>query len=154
VFLLFFNTRFTRIDPKRYWRELTGTWFMTISYHIDSALNLVSVRANGTLTSEDLLASATQLGADPRLKPLMPSLIDLSEVSDLEITAAGIKTLLPVLRETARRRGAAKAAIVAGSTSNSFMARLFKALAEADGTTMQYQIFENLGDARLWLEAP
>ena len=125
---------------------------MTISYHIDSALNLASVHAGGILTNEDLLDCVRQLRTDPRLEPLMPSLIDLSEVSDLELTATGIKAMLPVLRETDLRRGAAKAALVMGSPANAFMARLFKALAEADGTAVQYRIFDKLSDARLWLQ--
>ena len=66
---------------------------MPADYLIDRAIGVVFSRAWGVLTDADLLEHQRRLGLDPEFNPSWNQLFDFHEVTDVQVTAAGIRTL-------------------------------------------------------------
>jgi hypothetical protein len=115
------------------------------SYLIDPDRRLILSRGWGIVTEGDLLAHARALKIDPGFVTSFRQIVDLRDVTDLEIDASGIRQ---IAIESPFGAGACRA-IVVRSEVNYGMARMFQMLrAEAADNI---QIFRDLSPALSWL---
>jgi hypothetical protein len=122
---------------------------MPITYHIDSARNLVVTHAVGVLTDEDVLRHKHRLAADPDFTAGMCELSDVRGVTDLRITPEGVRAMVSTDVSHASRLQAHKLAIVAAEDVVFGMARMYEVLAERHGPSVG--VFRDVLEAARWL---
>ena len=126
---------------------------MPMSYRIDRAAGIIRISGDGTLTDEDMIACIAALREDGDLRPGMPTLSDMRDVSSLEISPAGIVQMLRVMDRTSGRRGDAKAAIVVSRDLAFGMGRMLASIGEAKHATPRFRVFRDLEAALTWIKA-
>ena len=87
---------------------------MPIGYTIDDARRMVFIRAWGSLTDDQVKAQADALKTDPRFDPNYWALIDLRDVSVVELTAQFIRGYHSRFAPSARRRFVAARGVAFG----------------------------------------
>lgn len=122
---------------------------MPISYEIDTRLGLIRTTATGVLTDADLVAHKRALASDPRIKPGMRELSDVRGVEQLEVTLAGIGTLVSMDAEPAAMFDDYRLAIVASTDVVFGMARLYQQ--RTDEELERVGIFRTMEEAAAWL---
>jgi hypothetical protein len=114
---------------------------MPYSYLIDLERDVVFSRIWGTLTDDDVAGHATGLRADPRFDPELNQIIDMRELSDLQVTSHGVRklaTLVPFDPEARR-------AFVVGTGQAEGLSRVLFTYTEAG--VDQYTLFRDLPPA-------
>lgn len=118
---------------------------MPAAYRIDRERGLVLSRAWGALRDDDIRRHYTELAADPAFDPSFRQLVDLLEVTAVELTGACIA-------EIAKRRDfgpGARRAYVAATDVAYGVARMLEAYAESVGG--EVEVFRDPGSAERWL---
>jgi len=118
---------------------------MPYSYVIDVEREVVFSRIWGTLTDDDVVDHATALKADPRFDAEFNQIIDMRELSDLQVTSPGIRRVahLVPFRPDARR------AFVVGTGQAEALSRIL--FAYTDAGIDQYTLFRELPPAMEWV---
>jgi len=118
---------------------------MANSYLIDSTRNIVFSRAWGILTDDELLWHSRTLRADPRFDPAFRQVGSFLELSEVRVTAEGVRTLaqLNPFNRDSRRAVVAPSDLVFGLT------RMFEAHTNSDPD--QFRVFRALGPAFEWV---
>lgn len=118
---------------------------MPFEYTIDLPRSIVLSRGWGALTDGELVAHARALAVDPRFKPHFRQICSFLEVSDVQVTAAGIRemTLLNPFGAGARRALVVKSDVAFG------MARMYQIM--RDDSPDEVEIFRDLDRALEWL---
>jgi hypothetical protein len=119
---------------------------MPASHHIDVRAGVVFTVLEGHITNEELLEHQQRLSADPNFRPAMNHVIDARSVTDVSVTALGLRLL------TARNNlgPGARRAIIEGDTISSYgYLRMFETLRSQSGSDTK--IFSTVEDARRWL---
>ena len=115
------------------------------SYTILPAARFVYTRGWGVVTDEQLHAHAIALRADPRFQPAFAQLADLRDVSDIQITSAGIRTM-PLLNPFGK---GARRAFVTPNTTAFGLARMYELMKQDDDD--QLMVVREISDALKWL---
>ena len=124
---------------------------MPAEYLIDETLGVVFSRSWGILTNIDLLEHQRRLGQDPQFKPGLSQLFDFREVTDVEVTAAGIQILAD---RTIFGAGARRAFIVhPGAMAMFGVMRMFQTLISDHPDELRVQ-FDHINKARQWIGIP
>lgn len=121
---------------------------MPAAYRIDRERSLVLSRAWGTLTDDDIRRHYDRLRTDPGFHPDMRQLVDLREVTAVEVNARYI-------RESAQRspfRTGVRRAYVATSGVAFGIARMLEAYTDPGGG--EVEVFQDIAVAEGWLAAP
>jgi hypothetical protein len=118
---------------------------MPASYRIDTAAGVVFVTFHGRVTDQDMLEGQRQLAGDPAFRPTMRQCVDARGVTDLSITAAGVRELAKgsIFAPGSRR------AIIAGSETTYGYGRMFQILRDASGD--EVRVFRTVEAAHRWL---
>ena len=118
---------------------------MPYSYWIDLEREVVFSRIWGTLTDEHAAAHATGLKDDPRFDAEFNQILDLRDLTDLQVTNAGIRRVahLVPFRPDARR------AFVVGTGQAEALSRIL--FAYTDEGIDQYTLFRALEPAMEWV---
>ena len=118
---------------------------MAASYRVDAAAGVVFVTFQGRVTDQDMLEGQRQLAGDPAFRPTMHQCVDARGVTDLSITAAGIRELAKgsIFAPGSRR------AIIAGSATIYGYGRMFQILRDTSGDVVR--VFWAVEDAHRWL---
>lgn len=114
---------------------------MPYSYLIDLERDVVFSKIWGTLTDDDVVGHATGLRADPRFDPELNQILDMRELSDLQVTSHGIRklaTLVPFHPEARR-------AFVVGTGQAEALSRVL--FTYTDAGVDQYTLFRDLEPA-------
>ncbi|HEX6038565.1 hypothetical protein [Longimicrobium sp.] len=119
---------------------------MPAAYRIDPERAIVLSRAWGTLGDADITAHYTALAADPAFDPAYRQLVDLREVTAVDLSAAHIAEIAKraVFRPGARRAYVAPTDVAFG------VARMLEAYAESIGGDVE--VFRDLPSAERWLD--
>lgn len=119
---------------------------MPTSYTIDSARNLVYTMFSGATSDLDLIAHISALQADPRFRPDMAELVDLSAITRADVTSSGIRSVArtPLHARTARRAFVAPTDVLFGLT------RMYQSYWN-DGAEDRLAIFRAREPALEWL---
>lgn len=122
---------------------------MPAEYRIDEEFGVVLSRASGRLTDSDLLEHQRQLRSDPAFQPDLNQLFDFRDVTDVEVTAAGIHSLA---ERNPFGSGARRAFVVASQAMYGMM-RMFQILTDTHPDELRV-LFQDLGSANAWLRLP
>lgn len=115
------------------------------SYLIDSTRSIVFSRAWGILTDDELLWHAQTLRADPRFDPAFRQIGNFLDLSEVRVTAEGVRTLAQFNPfNTDSRR-----AIVAPTDLAFGLVRMFEAHTRSDPD--QFRVFRAIGPAFEWV---
>lgn len=124
---------------------------MPADYLIDRALGVVFSRAWGVLTDADLLDHQRRLGQDPEFEPGLNQLFDFHEVTDVEVSAAGVRTLA---ERNLFRAGSRRAFTVRpGEMAIYGLMRMFQILTTEYPDELRVQ-FNDVRKAQEWLGVP
>jgi hypothetical protein len=119
---------------------------MPVSYRIDLRAGVVYSVFEGHVTNEELLAQQQRLAADPDLGPTMNHVIDTRGVTDVSITALGIR----LIASRNNLGPASRRAIIAGAANPSYdYLRMFETLRRQSGADIKF--FSTVEDAHRWL---
>ena len=118
---------------------------MPCSYLIDLQRGLVFSRGWGVFTNEELLWHGRTLRADPRFDPGFRQIVSFLDVTEVRVTAEGVRTLAQInpFRTDSRR------AIVVPSDLIFGLTRMFEAHTNSDQE--QFRVFRELGPAFEWV---
>jgi hypothetical protein len=118
---------------------------MPATFRIDPATHVIYSRGWGVLTDEDIVSNRAALVRDPAFTASSSQLYDFSEVSDLQVTVAGVRLLAQksVFLPTARR------ALVVASDVAYGMARMYAIISNRDEE--HFRIFRTHAAAVAWL---
>jgi hypothetical protein len=109
---------------------------------------LLTGRASGVLDDEALLAYVHRVIADPDYETTSADLFDARGVTDVRLTAEGIRTIAAIIRQSGR--SSARVAVIAESPAMFGMARMFEQLRE----DIEVVVFRDAEAAREWLLTP
>jgi hypothetical protein len=115
------------------------------SYLIDLQRGLVFTRGWGVFTDHELLWHAETLRADPRFDPEFRQVVSFLDVSEVRVTAEGVRALAQInpFRRDSRRAIVVPSDLVFGLT------RMFEAHTNSDQE--QFRIFRVLEPAFEWV---
>ena len=117
---------------------------MPEGYAIDAGRKLVTCRAWGDFTNDDLYEHYRRLAADPAFDPNFAQLGDLAEVTEFSVDSAAIES---AARRNIFASGTARA-IVAPKGVAFGLARMFASYSPED---QMVRVFERLDEAEAWL---
>jgi hypothetical protein len=117
---------------------------MPTSYRIDVRAGVVYSVLEGHVTNEELLDHQQRLGADPDFRPTMNHVIDTRGVTDVTLTALGLR----VLTTRSNLGPGSRRAIIAGDVGASYVS-MFQTLRRQSGADVR--IFSTMEDAHRWL---
>jgi len=112
---------------------------------------IIYVHCHGYLTIEDLQKMVNVAGQIEATSPVTPDrLIDLTHVSEIDITFAGMSDIAAV-RRRAHLKNPVNSAIVAPKAALYGFARMFQTL--NDNPSITVQLFRDLDSGLAWLKA-
>jgi len=119
---------------------------MPAFFEIEKHHRLVITSASGVVTMAEALAHNQKLRKDPDFDPSFSQLIDLSNVTKIELNREDILTLAqdPILSDNSRR------AILATGDLTFGLARMFEMFRESKGKET-IRVFRNRDEARAWV---
>ena len=118
---------------------------MPLSYTIDRDLRVVVERGSGVLSEEDLYSSRERMQADPAFNPRFAELVDLTEVTDIQVS-------VPVMARFARTASFApgvRRAIVGASEKQYDVAQMLATFSEPHHQIVH--VFRDRAIAEVWL---
>ena len=118
---------------------------LPISYDIDPKQRLVVSRLSGVVTNDEVQTHNRSLRTDPKFDPSYRQLIDLSGITEIQITTDTVTTAAQNQYFTPGTRRA----FVATTDATFGMARMFALRAEAGGQTIE--VFRDRAKAEKWL---
>ncbi len=121
---------------------------MPIEYKIEAKINLVTSRAWGQLTGEEIIAHELSLSKDSKFNSSCNQLVDFTQVTDIKITAEEIQkiaTIGPWGRKS-HRAAAMPSDLLFGLT------RTYEVYNEMQGEGSALMVFRTIHEAREWLE--
>jgi hypothetical protein len=119
---------------------------MRVSREVDRTDRVVMLGVSGDIDDAGLLGLAAQIRAADEVPPDFALLIDLRQASGLQVTAAGVRSLVsqPLVLAAASRR-----AVVVPTDLGFGMARMYEMLREDHGGGMR--AFRDFDAARRWV---
>ncbi len=123
---------------------------MPITYHFAESQGVVETEATLPLAPEDVLKAAAEINGDPRYRPGMKCLCDLSGLSDFEVSAEDAWSLRSQLGQLGGVMSEGAVALVAPSDYVYGMARMYVQILDDIGA--EVEIFRDAETARAWLE--
>jgi hypothetical protein len=124
---------------------------MPISYVIDEDRRVIRMRGWGRMTNEEMVDCIGRLRADSRVKPGMPTLSDMREVTDMAIDIEGITATSQIMADSRDARGPARIAIVVKNMPDAMMAKLLSRVSEPSNPLTEIRPFESYEEAEAWL---
>ena len=116
---------------------------MPATYRIDVRAGVVFSMFEEHVTNEELLDHQQRMSADPDFRPTMNQVIDARGVTEVSVTAFGVRLVAtPSIFAPGSRR-----AIIEGGASS--YARMFQTLRSQSGEDIR--IFSTVEDAHRWL---
>jgi len=122
---------------------------MPMSYRIDTTKNVVHATASGVLTDDDVMSHRKKLTGDPEFSPQMAELSDIRQVTDFQVTPAGVRIMVASDVKMLAAGGMHKLAIVADENVAYGMSRMYQTLGEPNIRSVG--VFRRYEDAEEWL---
>jgi len=122
---------------------------MPMAYTIDRNARLIRIVGTGRLTDEEMVECISSLRTDPKLEPSMNTLSDMRDI-EVGFSTEGVERMIAVMKGTAERRAAAKAAIVVSSDAAFGMARIVEMRSE-ERADPSFRVFRDMVAACEWL---
>ena len=124
---------------------------MSIEYTYDEQNNVLYTRFFGVVTNEDFTVQGEAVAADPRIKPGVRELVDLTGIEDIEASSSGFERNIRIDSIHREKLAGMRTAVVAESDLLYGFARMYQSLAEVQDAPAEVEVFRNEKDAREWL---
>ena len=118
---------------------------MPASYKIAAARGLVFTTGSGVLTDDDCYGHVSALSTDPLFNPSMDQLADLTQVTEVRLTASAIHRMA---ERNPFGEGSRRAFVVSDDVAFG-MARMYEILTSDHAHDVT--VFHDLAKARAWL---
>ena len=118
---------------------------MSVGFTIDTSRRLVLSRGWGVLTDRELMVHVRALSADPRFRPDLHQLVDFVGVTDVKVTASGVREMTGLNPFGA---GARRALTVSSDVAYG-MARMYQIM-RSDAAD-EVEVFRDIDSALEWL---
>ena len=123
---------------------------MTKRHEIDPDRNLIAVEVSGTLAADEVLALRDRICADPRYRNGMNQVWDFSQVDEVAVAPADLRTMIE-----RQSRGAfeqrVRCALVAPQDSAFGIGRMYEAL--SDEPDLEIGVFRDRPSALEWVDS-
>jgi len=118
---------------------------MPASFLIDAPSGVVYSRGWGVLTDDEIAAHADALATDARFEPGFRQIVDFRELTEIQVTGAGVRE---VARHNPFRRDARRAFVVASDEAFG-VTRMFGMFTDSSGD--EFRIFRAIEPAFEWI---
>lgn len=119
---------------------------------IDDGTGVLHV-GSGIVSSGEIVAGSHEVQSDEaRARRLTHGLVDLTDVTELHVTAADMRIIAQASKRTAKFMPRGAVAIVAPRDYIFGMARMWESLVDEDGWTTR--VFRDRAEAEAWLREP
>lgn len=122
---------------------------MPMSYVIEASKNLVLTSASGVLTDDDVMAHRKALTADAKFNAKMREISDIRQVTDCQVTPAGVRIMVAFDTQMVASGGMHQLAVIAEENVAYGMSRMYQTLGEPNIRTVG--VFRTYEDAATWL---
>ena len=119
---------------------------MAAQYRIDTERGVVFTNAVGPFTDADATDHQRRLASDPAFRPDLDQLSDYSRVTELQLSAATVRSLA---LGSPFRAGSRRAFVIPARDARFGVARMFQTLTDDHGAELR--IFQDMAEARAWL---
>ena len=124
---------------------------MPMTYSIDTPKSIVRATGSGILTDEDVMAHRQALTSDPAFNQKLREISDIRQVTDFQVTPAGVRIMVANDVKMTAMGGMHKLAIVAEENVAYGMSRMYQTLGEPNIRSVG--VFRNYEEAEEWLGA-
>lgn len=125
---------------------------MPLSAALDPTGTVRIVTYVGEIDDESLVRGFEEVWNQPWYVPAMAELNDLSGLTTVKVTTAGMRALAHAAMTFHREEPEGRVAIYAPAVVTFGMARMYEALVDAEPD--RYRVFREPGPARLWVGLP
>lgn len=129
---------------------------MPVKHFIDKANEIIVTTWEGSANDADLIKAMRAYQEDIQGHPdnvNYNELLDFSEVSDIDVTIEGVKSVGRIAAETDQENAHRKLAIVAPTNLTYYFARMYKTLRSLPRkSSKDVKIFTDTSDAAEWLK--
>jgi hypothetical protein len=123
---------------------------MTITWHIDEAAGLVTVRVVGPLTLDDARSALVELYAQPSYRPPIVDLWDL-RAAQIDSNPGDVQAFVRFIQTNRGEHGTERTALVIADMVDFGISRMYQAHAEAS-LPISVRAFTKLDEAYEWLD--
>jgi hypothetical protein len=124
---------------------------LSVEYTYDEGNNVLYTRFFGVVTNLDLRDQAQAIGQDPRVKSGVRELVDLEGVEEVASSSTALDDVICIDCENSAKLAGMRTAVVASRDFIFGFARMYKSLAEIEGSPATVQVFRTFSEARQWL---
>lgn len=124
---------------------------MSVEYTYDEEKNVLYTRLFGVVTDNDLRDQGEAVAADPRIKPGVRELVDLSGIEEIQGSSSSLERNIQIDTANSEKLAGMRSAIVAGTDLLYGFARMYQTIAELRDSPLTVEVFRNIEDARKWL---
>jgi len=124
---------------------------MSVEYTCDEERNILYTRFFGVVIDKDLTDQAEAVAADPRIKPGVRELVDLSGVEDIQGSPSSLELNIQIDSAHGEKLAGMRTAIVASTDLLFGFSRMYQALAELRRSPLTVEVFRTVEEAREWL---
>jgi hypothetical protein len=122
---------------------------MPMSYTLDPSARLIRAVGAGVLTDEDVMEHRRTIAADPRITSQMREISDVRNVTDFQVTVAGIRIMIATDVKMRTSGGMRRLAVVAEDNVAYGMSRMYQTLGEPNIRSVG--VFRDYKEAEDWL---
>jgi hypothetical protein len=122
---------------------------MPLSYHIDEARGLLSLKGSGSITADDIDAYVEEVLEDPRQAYVTQELADFRD-AEFSVTPDRVVKLAALDRKRLSRMKIVRRAIVVSNDLQYGLARMYGQFLAPSG--QEVRPFHDIDEARRWLE--
>lgn len=124
---------------------------MSVEYTYDQKRNVLYTRFFGVVVDQDLRAQAVAVAADTRIRPGVRELVDLDGIEKVEASPTSLDDNIHIDVTNREKLAGMRSALIAKSDFLFGFARMYKSLAEIEGSPIAFEVFRTVSEARNWL---
>ena len=124
---------------------------MSVEYTYDEENNIMYTRFFGVVVEKDFRDQAEAVAADPRIKPNMRELVDLSGIEDIQGDQKALETNIRIDIHHSEKLKGMRTAIFAPTDLLFGFSRMYQSLVEVREAPATVEVFRTIEKAREWL---
>jgi len=124
---------------------------MSVEYTYDEENNILYTRFFGVVVDKDLRDQGDAVAADPRIKPGVRELVDLSGVEEIQGSSSSLEHNIQIDCANSEKLAGMRTAIVAGTDLLFGFSRMYQAFSELRESPLTVEVFRTVEEAREWL---
>ena len=124
---------------------------MSVEYTYDEENNIMYTRFFGVVVEKDLGDQAEAVAADPRIKPELRELVDLSGIEDIQASPTALEISIRIDIHHSEKLKGMRTAIFAPTDLLYGFSRMYQSLVEVRKAPATVEVFRSIEKAREWL---